>query len=226
MVAEPSVNHPFGGTRDLLKLEPYNGDKGTWTDWRWQFLVTIRAMDRELERHFKLVEQNPTRDYTLGRMSETEKALADKAYTVLAVLLKEGSKEFIRNCEDNNGFMCWAQLCRARQTHSAEALLNSLMNPMLQSDDPRQNIAAWRRQSLEYESRTGERISDNMKRSIFQNKIAPVEIRQHLLLNRSKLLTSEVVADEIEEYQEALDLFLQSQAGVGIVAAATSKGKA
>ena len=56
-------------------------------------------------------------------------------------------------------------------------------------------------------TRTGERVSDGIRRAIYMNKIAPQDIRQHLMLNQSRLSTAEDVAQEIEDYWDATEEF-------------------
>ena len=47
---------------------------------------------------------------------------------------------------------------------------------------------------------SGERVSDGIRRAVYMNKIAPEDMRQHLMLNQSRLSTAEEVAQEIEDY--------------------------
>ena len=59
----------------------------------------------------------------------------------------------------------------------------------------------------EYATRTGERGSDGIRRAVYMNKIAPQDMRQHLMLNQSRLNTAEEVAQEIEDYWDATEEF-------------------
>ena len=59
----------------------------------------------------------------------------------------------------------------------------------------------------EYATRTGERVSDGIRRAVFMNKIAPQDMRQHLMLDQSRLSTAEEVAQEIEDYWDATEEF-------------------
>ena len=68
----------------------------------------------------------------------------------------------------------------------------------------------------EYATRTGERVSDGIRRAIYMNKIAPQDMRQHLMLNQSRLSTAEEVVQEIEYDWDATEEFSrddENQAG-------------
>ena len=39
----------------------------------------------------------------------------------------------------------------------------------------------------EYATRTGERVSDGIRRAVYMKTIAPQDMRQHLMLNQSRL---------------------------------------
>ena len=54
-------------------------------------------------------------------------------------------------------------------------------------------------------TRTGERVSDGIRRAVYMNQIAPQDMRQHLMLNQSRLSTAEEVAQEIEDYWDATE---------------------
>ena len=49
------------------------------------------------------------------------------------------------------------------------------------------------------------RISDQNKKRIYLNKIAPHDMRPHLMLNQQRLDTSDAIAEEIEEQCDALE---------------------
>ena len=59
----------------------------------------------------------------------------------------------------------------------------------------------------EYATRTGERVSDGIRRAVYMKKTAPQDMRQHLMLNQSRLSTAEEVAQEIADYWVATEEF-------------------
>ena len=57
----------------------------------------------------------------------------------------------------------------------------------------------------QYATRTGERVSDGIPRAVYMDKNAPTDMRQHLMLNQSRLSTAEEVAKEIEYHWDATE---------------------
>ena len=58
------------------------------------------------------------------------------------------------------------------------------------------------------------------------NKIAPQDMRQHLMLNQSRLSTAEEVAQEIEDYWDATEDFSRDDKGHAGFIAPVGKGPA
>ena len=106
----------------------------------------------------------------------------------------------MRSTEDGNGYQAWQALLRARTARNATNLLNQLLEPTFTSPDPRIRFRQWTKNAEEYATRTGERVSDGIRRAVYVNKIAPQDMRQHMMLNQSRLRTAEEVAQEIEVY--------------------------
>ena len=77
----------------------------------------------------------------------------------------------------------------------------------------------WNKNDEEYATRTGERVSDGTQRAVYVNKIAPQDMRQHLMLNQFRLCTAEEVAREIEDYWDATEEFsLGAKGQAGFIA--------
>ena len=81
------------------------------------------------------------------------------------------------------------------------------------SPDPRINLRQWNKHAEEYATRTGERVSDGIRRAVYMNKTAQQDMRLHLMLNQSRLSIAEEVAQEIEDYQDATKEFSRDDKG-------------
>ena len=101
----------------------------------------------------------------------------------------------------------WQALLRARTARNATNLLNQLVEPTFTPLDPRINLRQWNKNGEEYVTRTGERVRVRIRREVYMNKIARQDMRQHLMLNQSRLSTAEEVAQEIEDYWDATEEF-------------------
>ena len=105
-----------------------------------------------------------------------------------------------------------------RTARNATNLLNQLLEPTFTSPDPRINLRQWNKNDEEYATRTGERVSEGIRKAVYMKKIAPQDMRQHLMLNQSRLSTAEEVVQEIEDYWDATEEFSlddTAQAGKG-----------
>ena len=58
-----------------------------------------------------------------------------------------------------------------------------------------------------------EHVSEGIRKAVYMNKIAPQEMRQHLMLNQARLKTVEEVAQEIEDYWDATEEFSSDEKG-------------
>ena len=68
-------------------------------------------------------------------------------------------------------------------------------------------------------TRTGERVSDWIRGAVRKNKIAPQDMRQHLMLNQSRLSTAEEVAQAIEDHWDAtVELSREDKNQAGFIA--------
>ena len=160
-------------TKSLLHISPYNGDKNAFLDWKWSFLVAVRAISRPLFDALKRVEENVGQDFKKERLSGDDIELAEHAYTLVALLCKDEASSYIRSAEDGNGYQAWQTLLRAKTVRNATSLLNQLLDPAFTSPDPRINLRVWNKNANEYTARTGERVSEGLRKSVYLNKIAP-----------------------------------------------------
>ena len=76
---------------------------------------------------------------------------------------------------------------------------------------------------MEYEEAFSERVTDTMRRSIYQNVIAPSEVQQHLLLNSAKYETAEDIRNAIEEFCEAREEAEATKTGMNLIGAVDAK---
>ena len=183
-----------------------HGDKASFLGWRWSFSIAVRAISKPLHEGLKKIGDNMNQDFRQSRLSIEDLELADQAYTLFALLCKDEACAYVRSAEDGNGDQAWQALLRARTARNATNLLNQFLEPTFTSPDPRINFRQWNKNAEEYARRTGERVSDGIRRAYMSN-IAPQDMQQHLMLNQSRLSTAEEVAQGIEDYSDASEEF-------------------
>ena len=140
-----------------------HGDKASFLGWKWSFWVAVRAISKPLYEGLKKIEDNMNQDFRKSRLSIEDLERSDQAYTLLALLCKDGA------C----AYQAWQALLRARQAWNVTNLLNQLLEPIFTSPNPRINIRQWNKNAEEYATRTGVRVSDGIRKAVYMNKIAP-----------------------------------------------------
>ena len=213
-------------TKSLLQVTPYHGDKARFLGWKRSFLIAARAFSKPLYEGLKKIEDNMNQHFRKSRLSFGDLELSDQACTLLALLCKDEACAYVRSAEDGNGYQAWQALLRARTARNATNLLNQLLEPTFTSPDPRINLRQWNKNAEEYATRTGERVSDGIRRALYLNKVAPQDMRQHLMLNQSRLSTAEEVAQEIEDYWDATEDFSRDDKNQAGLIAPVGKGPA
>ena len=161
-----------------------------------------------------------------NRLSIEDLELSDQMYTLSALLCKDEACACVRSDEDGNGHHGWQALKRARTAWNATNVLNQLLEPKFTSPDPRINIRQRNKNAKECATRTGERVSDCLRKAVYTNKIAPQDMRQNLMLNQSRLSTAEEVAQEIEDYWDATKKFSRDDKGQAGFIGPAGKGRA
>ena len=137
------------------------------------------------------IEDNMNQDFRKSPLSAGDLEPSDQAYTLLELLCKDEACAYVRSAEDGNGYQAWQALLRAQTARNATNFWNQLLEPTFTSADPRINIRQWNKNAEEYATRTGERAGDGIRRAVYMNEIAPQDMRQHLMLNQSRLSTAE-----------------------------------
>ena len=113
-----------------------------------------------------------------------------------------------------------------RNSSECDKPLESVSGTNIHVTRPRINLRQWNKKAEEYATRTVERASDGIRRVFHMNKIAPQDMRQHLMLNQSRLSTAEEVAQEIKGYWDATEEFSRDDKNQAGFIAPVGKGLA
>ena len=160
-------------TKNLLQVTPYHADKASFLERKWSFLIAVCAISKPLYQGFKKIEDNMSQDFRKSRLSGEDLDLSDQAYTLLALLCKDEACVYVRStedAEDGNGYEAWQALLRARTARNATNFLNISLEPTFTSPDPRINLRQWDKNAEENATRTGERVSDGIRKAVYMNK--------------------------------------------------------
>ena len=58
----------------------------------------------------------------------------------------------------------------------------------------------WEKQVKDYEALTGKEVDADIKISVLQEKLAPLEVQEHLYLHAARLTTYDLMLEEIKSY--------------------------
>ena len=119
------------------------------------------------------------------KTAETKMARAVNAF-LLHLRLGDAATR-VQAAEDSNGFEAWRSLCRSKLARSSAAAMGRLMEPTFASRDPRVNLQQWEQEALAFEQRFGEPIQESLRKTVYLEKIAPKEMKEHILMNQNRL---------------------------------------
>ena len=116
------------------------------------------------------------------------------------MLCKYEAASYVRAAEDRNDLHAWEASWRAKTHEFDESVAGSACH-LERSESEFASVENRTQSSMK--TKTEERVSGHIRRSINLNKIAPPNMRQHF----DRLHTAEATSDEIEEYCEAMEEF-------------------
>ena len=100
-----------------------------------------------------------------------------------------------------DGLRPWQALLKAKTLRNSMSLIAGSAFHV----DPNVNLCQWKTNANEYEATTGEIIASLIRRSTNLNKMAPLDLRQHLMLNQLRLDTADAISDEVQDCYEAVE---------------------
>ena len=93
---------------------------------------------------------------------------------------------------------------RAKALRNPMSFLNRLLDPRSRRVIQEGICSSGKTIAHEYGANARERVPDQIRRSICPNMIAPVDVRQHLMLNQQRLDAADAISDEIGESCEVV----------------------
>ena len=159
---------------------------------------------KPLHEGLEKFEDNMNQDFRKSRLSKEDLELSDQAYTLLALLCTYAACACGRSAERLSSM---ARPLESANCSECDRPFESATGTNIYVTRPTHQSSTMEQKCWEYATRTGERVSDGIRSSVYMHKIAPQDMRQHLMLNRSRLSTAEEVAQEIEDFWDASEEF-------------------
>ena len=166
----------------------FDGSEAAWQDWVFQTRAYLEVVDPHVAEALELIDNlTPADEVPFAQLNEGNKAAARKVYYILTQLLKGPALLELRRVERGNGLACWhlLQMRYERGTSSRlAATLQGILRPVKFPEDSlgfENALKDWELTVSRWESMAGEKLNDQVKRQILQER-APHGIRMQLLL--------------------------------------------
>ena len=154
--------------------------------------------------------------------------LNQQLHVALVSLCRDEALTVVRNSSKGQGLDSWRRLVKEYEPNTPQAnlrMLKRVLQPTPQLlENLRSYMETWERETRIYQERTGERLSDPLRRLTLQS-MCPTALQQHLEFHAARLNTYDALKSEIDSY---LDIKLVASSGASpmdIDAVEQAKGK-
>ena len=201
------------------KLKPpfYNGDYGTFEEWKYKFTAYMGLMDNEYTRLLQVSEtataeltdrQLRTAADTIEDGEKHVQMAADIRY-ILINITTNSAATVCRQFQHSNGFEIYRQLCRRFSiplgTRSI-GYLTKLLKPTFDTNNFEESFATWEFELTRFERDNGQQLPDSVKIAVLLNETTG-PLQQHLQLLSGSNPTYRQVKDTIIEYYRSNTAF-------------------
>ena len=198
-------------TRVLGKPDTFEGTPGTWRDWSTIFRAYAAACEPDLLKLMTSVENKTTPCLNVS-LDPSEAKLSEQLYYMMIMLNKGASLDRVVSAGSMEGAEAWRLFVQhhepTSQTRSA-----GLLQELLAYDfdgDVTAKILSFDRSVHRYEQSTGDKFPENIRIGVLLRRLPEGALKQHMLLNSTRLTTWEAVKLEVENLRRA-----QIAVGVG-----------
>ena len=202
----------FVDLKGIGKPSNYSGDPRTFAGWAFKlgnFLEGIVAgMKKALEvaaDHDEPIE-DPVAVTTELPAGTDVRDVGRQLYAVLAQLCENEALDLVQTTQDSNGWEAWRVISRRFDPVGAgrrRGIMSQLLQPgSYDIKDLTSAMAKWEDKVRVYERRAARELPDDVKCSVL-TEMCKGALRDHLLLNASKLRTYQLVREEVQCYLES-----------------------
>ena len=211
---QPQALHMMPGVVDLRLLgKPDHFDGSAhWRDWSVVFRSYASAVNGRLGQLMLAAERSATPMLTAA-MTSPDSEWSQQLYHMLVMLCKESALTRVINAGHGNGLESWRQLVMFHEPASLvrhAGLLLELLSFSFEGDVAAR-LASFDREAARYEASSGEDFPDNIRIGVVLRQLPEGGLRQHLILNSSRVTTWALLKQEVESVRRA-QMSLQNSA--------------
>jgi hypothetical protein len=209
---QPQTMQVMPGVVDLRLLgKPDHFDGSAhWRDWSVAFRSYASAVNGRLGQLMTTAERSTTPVLTAASGSP-DSEWSQQLYHMLVMLCKESALTRVINAGYGNGLESWRQLVMFHEPASLvrhAGLLLELLSFSFEGDVTAR-LAAFDREAQRYEASSNEDFPDNIRIGVVLRQLPEGGLRQHLILNSSRVTTWALLKQEVESVRRA-QMSLQS----------------
>ncbi len=187
-------------TRLLGKPENFTGDPQKYPDWSFKLKAYLGAIDVRYQVLMANVEQSNGPLLNIG-LSDEEAQLSTQLYYVLVMLSSGAALDKCHNAGVNEGFETWRNFVSEYEPRLRTRTVGLLMQVLSYkfSGNVATRLDGFERLVRDYESQSGESITDATRIGVVMLGMEEPQIREHLIRNAVRLNTWAGMKEEILE---------------------------
>jgi len=198
----------------LLNKPQRLGKAESWPEWRFIFENFMTCVDAKYTKELLESAQHATPIAIRDDAAEDVKKRSATLYAVLASLLTGKDLAMCKALKDEkNGYELWRKIVLDHEPRSDSrklALLGEILEARMldnvKVNDFEQRLIEWEEIVREYVNMGGVDIGQDLKRALLMKKCPP-DLRTHLQVNASTLLTYESMRECLDSYLKARNLW-------------------
>ncbi|CAK0902772.1 unnamed protein product [Prorocentrum cordatum] len=188
-------------TRLLAKPKAFGGSEDEWPGWSFKMLAYLGALDEQMANELTAAMTFPLEEVRNARLLEEGASQRSRQlYFILVLLLEGAALQLIKPVGVGEGYRAWRTLQDMYEPDRPgrhAGLLQELIAFQFPEDNIVGMLADFDFKVTKYESQSHERIGDRIKMAILQRGIQDEALRAHLVHNASRLVTWELMRNEV-----------------------------
>ncbi|CAK0838042.1 unnamed protein product, partial [Prorocentrum cordatum] len=193
-------------TRTLGKPDVFTGEEHKWNDRKVIFKAYCGVVNADLLAGMRLAESADEASVQNDDfLEENMRQASQQLYYILLLLCRQHPVTTIVNAGENEGFQAWRKLVEYYEPNARSRIAGQLPNLLNFSftGDVEDRLALFERELLRYEQRSGEAITASMRIGIVLRQLEEDPLRQHLLLNATRLVEWQDLRREVTDIRRA-----------------------
>ena len=216
-------------SKALAVIAKWNGDKDSFKVWQFDILAYVGQHCPALREKMLQIPLN-SNPVDVALLSADETKLNAQLFYAFTLVTEGAAKVTLMNCPYGNGLEFYRQVASMVQPVTKAHQRTTLLSLAEAKDLPasyRERVAQWETRITEYNRRADvdAEFPEDLKIATYQAKIAPERVREHLLLNESRLSTYKLMRDEVESVMLARDAQAPDDDSAMVIGSYEEKGE-